>query len=388
MDRAVSAPHSPPLTQPAAPGWRDRLRSVRDRLLTSPGFQRWAVTSPLVRHFARRRARQLFDLVSGFVYSQVLLACVRLRLFERLRQGPQDAAALAHAVELPVDSARRLLHAAAALELVERGDDGRYALGVLGASVLAHPGIVAMVEHHPVLYDDLRDPVALLRGPGEGTRMSRYWAYARDGAPSGLEAQSVAEYSALMAASQPLVAGEILDAYPFARHRRLLDVGGGEGAFIGAVARRAPKLELTLFDLPAVVERARARLAREGLGQRVHLRGGSFLTDPLPAGADLVSLVRVVHDHDDNAVRALLERVRAAMDPRGTLLIAEPMAGTGASVPVGEAYFALYLLAMGSGRSRTFDELRTLLHQAGFGAVRWAGSRRPVHVSVVTARCR
>jgi demethylspheroidene O-methyltransferase len=254
--------------------------------------------------------------------------------------------------------------------------------------VLAHPGIVAMVEHHPVLYDDLRDPVALLRGRGEGTQMSRYWAYARSGGPAGLDAQAVAEYSALMAASQPLVAGEILDAYPFARHRRLLDVGGGEGAFIGAVARRAPDLELMLFDLPAVVERARARLARVGLGGRVQLSGGSFITDPLPEGADLVSLVRVVHDHDDDVVLDLFERVRRAMAPHGTLLIAEPMAGTGASVPVGEAYFAFYLLAMGSGRSRTFEELAALLRQAGFTDVRWVGARRPIHVGVVTARPR
>ncbi len=37
-----------------------------------------------------------------------------------------------------------------------------------------------------------------------------------------------------MAASQPLVADEILDAYPFARHRCLLDVGGGDGSFLAS----------------------------------------------------------------------------------------------------------------------------------------------------------
>ena len=29
-----------------------------------------------------------------------------------------------------------------------------------------------------------------------------------------------------------------------------------------------------------------------------NVRGGSFKSDPLPQGADLVSLVRLVHDHD------------------------------------------------------------------------------------------
>ena len=54
-----------------------------------------------------------------------------------------------------------------------------------------------------------------------------------------------------MSRTQPLVAEDILDAYPFARHRCLLDVGGGEGAFLAAAAKRAPHLALRLFDLPA-----------------------------------------------------------------------------------------------------------------------------------------
>ena len=67
---------------------------LRDRLLASPGFQRTAAAFPLTRPIARRRARALFDLCAGFVYSQVLLACVRLRLFDILAEGPQTVAAL------------------------------------------------------------------------------------------------------------------------------------------------------------------------------------------------------------------------------------------------------------------------------------------------------
>jgi demethylspheroidene O-methyltransferase len=63
-----------------------RLRSLRNRLLASPGFQRWAAAFPLTRPVARRHTRELFDLVAGFVYSQVLAACVALDLFEDLRR--------------------------------------------------------------------------------------------------------------------------------------------------------------------------------------------------------------------------------------------------------------------------------------------------------------
>ena len=70
-------------------GWVDRCLAWRDRLLASPLFQRRAAAFALTRPVARRHARELFDLVAGFAYSQVLLACVQLRLFDVLAEGPQ-----------------------------------------------------------------------------------------------------------------------------------------------------------------------------------------------------------------------------------------------------------------------------------------------------------
>ena len=81
---------------------------------------------------------------------------------------------------------------------------------------------------------------------------------------SALGAADVSGYSALMTATVSPVADELLDAVPLGGRRALLDVGGGEGAFVLAAARRHPQLACTLFDLPAVVERARARLEGRG----------------------------------------------------------------------------------------------------------------------------
>ena len=100
------------------------------------------------------------------------------------------------------------------------------------------------------------------------------------------------------------------------------------------------------------------KCARRGLSGRVEAVGGSFLDGDLPAGADVVSLVRVLHDHDDESALRLLARIHAASPPGATLLIAEPMAGTPGAEPVGDAYFGFYLLAMGSGRPRTSPRSR------------------------------
>ena len=375
-----------------APGLRgasllDRARDLRDRLVADPAFRRWAARFPLTRPIARRRARALFDLCAGFVYSQVLAACVRLRVFDLLSEGPQTVPAIAARTELPPEAAARLLGAAAALGLVSRRSGGRYGLGPLGAAMVGNPGLAAMVEHHAILYADLRDPVALLRGDGRGgTGLARYWPYAGDRAAAGLGAAAVAGYSALMAASQPLVAEEVLGAYDLRRHRCLLDVGGGEGGFLCAAGAAAPELRLVLFDLPAVAERGAARLAAAGLGGRASAVGGDFMADPLPGGADVVSLVRVLHDHDDGGALAVLRAARRALPPDGTLLLAEPMSGTPGAEPVGEAYFGFYLLAMGRGRPRTPGEIGALLRAAGFTGVRSRPTRTPLLTSVLTAR--
>lgn len=371
--------------RPARPGLFERLRAWREAVTANPEFRAWAARFPLTRPVARRRARDLFDLCAGFVYSQVLLACVRLKLFDILHESPATEAALAHRLAVPTDAMARLLGAAGALRLTRRQADGSWALGELGAAMIGNPGLAAMVEHHALLYADLADPVALLRRERGGNALSAYWAYAGADSPDALGADRVGEYSALMAATQPMVAAEVLAAYDFSRHQALMDVGGGEGAFLSAVAAASPRLRLMLFDLPQVALRGSARFAANGLANRAQVFGGDFSADALPQGADLISFVRVLHDHDDAVVMHLLRAARAALPRGGRVLIAEPMAGTSGAEPMGEAYFGFYLLAMGRGRPRRVEELCAMLETAGFSAIRALPTPTPLLARVIVA---
>ncbi|GEO80567.1 methyltransferase [Pararhodospirillum oryzae] len=367
----------------------DRLFALRDDVMARPGFQRWAADFLLTRPIAHHYERALFDVVAGFVHSQVLTACVRLSVFDHLAAGPLSAAELARRLDLPLDPAGRLFDAAMALRLLQARGGGRIGLGPLGAALRGNPGAVAMIAHHDLLYADLADPVALLRARPESgrTALGRYWAYARGERPAGLDDARVAPYSALMAATNALVSADVLDAFPLKGRRCLLDVGGGEGVFLAAALERAPQLEGMVFDLPPVIERARARLSAQDLMGRVRLVGGDFHADPLPPGADVITLVRVIHDHEDAAVLALLRACRAALAEGGTLLVAEPMAGApGAeSADSVAAYFLMYLLAMGSGRPRHPEDLMALLREAGFARVRKLPARRPLLVQTIAA---
>jgi demethylspheroidene O-methyltransferase len=236
-----------------------------------------------------------------------------------------------------------------------------------------------------LFYKDLLDPVALLRGDAGTTELSGYWSYARSQGPADLTEAAVDDYSELMAETQSAIAVNIVRAYDFCGHRSLLDVGGGEGEFCSVVARACPRLHVTAADLPAVARRAESRFADTGLTDRAAAWGGDFLRDSLPEGADVVTLIRVVHDHDDAAVGQILRNIRRSLAPDGVLLIAEQLAETSGAESVGDTYFGLYLLAMGSGKPRTVLQLSDLLERAGFTAAREIAMPLPLQARLLIA---
>ncbi len=358
--------------------------NLRNRILADARFQLWAATFPLTRPIAERRASALFDLSAGFVYSQVLYSVVSLGVLEAVADGARSVSELSDVLELSEASTRRLLAAAAALKLTEARGAG-YGLGPLGAALLANDAVFAMVSHHALLYRDLQDPVRLLRSHDCPTEVRSFWPYA--GPREGHESSNgVAQFTELMAVTSALLTPDILEAYPPHGHRLMMDVCGGSGSFLVGAGRLSPQLSLALFELPDVASLARTRLEDEGMSARATVFAGDVLCDALPGGADLISLVRVVHDHDDAQAVKILRKVRDALERRGTLLLAEPLAGTRGAEPMGDAYFGFYLLAMGQGQPRTAEHIFDLLRAAGFRHLATRKTRRPILTGVIVAR--
>ena len=92
-----------------------------------------------------------------------------------------------------------------------------------------------------------------------------------------------------------------------------------------------------------------------------------------------------MHDHDDEPAMKLLRNIAAALPREGRLLIAEPMAGTRSARGMGDAYFGLYLWAIGQGRPRTIEENRAMLHAAGFADIRVLPTDLPLVARVIVA---
>ena len=359
-----------------------RLRFMR--LAGSRGFQAWAARMPVLRHFVRAEGAALFDIVAGFVNSQSLVALVELRILHLLHDGAQTAAELAWRCDVPEPRMQVLLQAGAALGLLRRQKDGRFSMALRGAAMLGVPGLEAMVRHHRALYADLADPVNFWRD-GQNTELARFWPYVF-GASGAVDPDITASYSRLMADSQTLVAEDTLRMADLRGVRDLLDIGGGTGAFLCAAGMAFPALHLSLFDLPGVVTGASARLNAAGLASRSSIYAGSFRDDPLPQGADAVSLIRVLYDHDDSTVLRLLTSVHAALPPGGRIIISEPMSGGAIPDRATDVYFAIYTLAMQTGRTRTPTEIGAMLAASGFENIEKTWGYRPFITSVVTAR--
>lgn len=363
-------------------GWITR----RNRVFANPRFQHWAARLPLIRWIARSRADAAFDLLAGFAYSQVLRAYVEGGLFDILGDGPLGTGEIAPRMGLSEAATLTLLRAGRALMLSEEAAPDRWMLGEQGAVFAANAGVQAMVRHHRLLYADLADPLALLRADRrEPTGLSRFWTYAGALHGAGERGTQTAEYSELMAASQHFVADEVLASVSFRGARRLLDVGGGHGAFLKAIGTAWPHLELGLFDLPEVVATGGAVLAEAAGAHRVSVHPGNFFKDSIPQGYDMVSLIRILHDHDDAPAQSLLANIRASLAPGARLLIAEPMARIPGAEPMGEAFFGLYLWAMGSGRARSPAEITAMLKSAGFARAQVVATAQPVNASVIIA---
>ena len=379
-----------PSSLQAANTWHDRMLAWLERLYASPRLYSFSLTNPFTRWVTRRRTQKLFDLMAGFVHTQVMLGCIRLDLFKMLHQAPADLQQIAARVNMPAPVLQRLLLSAVSLGLLECRSQSRFGLGPLGVPLATHDGIAAMIEHNHLLYADMQDPVGYLNNAWQGD-MAAYWPYAHDAQAATRAAQDkFSRYSDLMAASQGFVVEEILSSYFFDEHQCVLDVGAGKGRFSCDMAAHAPHLKVKLFDLPPVLELAKNNVQQRGMSERMSFYPGSFLHDELPQGADLVTLVRVAHDHPDDVVKQLLQKIHAALPLGGVLLLAEPMAQTMSASQSGsaqaDAYFHFYLLAMGAGRLRTPEELMRLMAEAGFGQIEHLPNAMPIHAQLIVAR--
>ncbi|MBX5463608.1 MAG: methyltransferase [Steroidobacteraceae bacterium] len=185
-----------------------------------------------------------------------------------------------------------------------------------------------------------------------------------------------------MRAYSTQVAAAVIRAYDFSGCHTVLDVGGGQGAFIASLLKAYPALRGKLFDLPAALEQSRSVLEAAGVAERCEIVPGDFF-ESLPTGADAAVLGRVIHNWDDDHCVRILKNCRAALPTGGRLLIIEYVVTDDADGVAAKLFDLQMLVLFGRARERSAEEYGELLARAAFSLTRVITT--PLGISVVEA---
>lgn len=304
-------------------------------------------------------------LVMGFRTTQLLHAAAKLDIADRLKNGPRDIATLAIQTGAHPQALSRLLRALASLGFFAARTDGRFELTPLAQTLRSDaPGSVrdlALLYGDEWVWDAYGGMLySVMTGlPAfDFVHGQSLFHYMR------AHPQAAAVFDQGMTAYSEQEATAILAAYDFAEIRKLIDVGGGQGALLIALLRAYPKAQAVLFEQSDVIDRARRALEQAGVASRCALESGSFF-EALPAGGDACVLKSILHNWDDVRSKTILEKCRDAMAPAARLLIIERVVPEGNESSEAKLFDINMLVILG-GLERTEAEYRDLLDATGF----------------------
>ena len=322
-------------------------------------------------------ARQrMAHLIGGYQLSAAIGAVARLGVADALTGGPMAVPELAARVGADPLALGRVLRALQDTALFTTLEDGRIGLTPLGELLRSDvPGsagraaIASTEEWRWRAYGHLTHSV---RTGTPGFRVAHgcgLWTYL------ARHADAAAMFNESMSRVATANAAALVDTYDFSRVRRVVDVGGGHGILLGVLLQANPHLRGVVFDLPELIDAARAHLTGAGLADRCETTAGDFF-EAVPAEGDAYVLSWILHDWDDQAALRILANCRAAMPDEARLLVIEMVVPSGDephSSPDLERLVRasdLEMLAIVGGRERTAAEYRALYAEAGFELAR------------------
>lgn len=301
---------------------------------------------------------RISEIARGFQDARILLTAYELGVFAAIDVLPKTSAEVAEHCGTETRATDRLLNALCVLRLIVK-EGGRFS-NTPGASrwlVPGKPGYMAGLMH----------VVNLWRTWGTLTEAVRAGHAADLAAINDRGDEWLSAFIGAMHANAAGRAPQIVAMLDLAGVRRVLDVGGGSGAYAMAFAQASPEITAAVFDLPNVVPIARGYIAKEGLSARVETVAGDYSADELGRGYDLVFMSAIIHINSPDENRELFRKAARALAPGGRLVIQDFIVDENRTSPPGAVLFALNMLVgTRSGDTYTESEVRSWMEEAGF----------------------
>jgi O-methyltransferase domain/Dimerisation domain len=322
----------------------------------------------------------LFRMVIGYYVSRAIYVAARLGIADLLAEGRRSHDELAKATGAHADSLRRVLRLLASAGVFIEEDDGKFALTPIGACLRSDvPGSMRAAA---LLFGGITQQAwgDLLHSVETGESAFRR-VFGMDSFDYMAEhPDEAANFDAAMAGFTKHIAIAVAAAYDFSPFRRIVDVGGGNGALLAGILRANPTLTGIVFELPDVAIRTREQIHKLGLAGRCEIVGGDFFKE-VPSGGDAYLLKHVIHDWNDHRATEILRTCRRAMGAEAKLLLVEgiyPPRIDQSDESRGAAANDVNMLVCTGGRQRSEAEFRTLYDAAGFRLTRIVPTQTPV----------
>jgi (2Fe-2S) ferredoxin/predicted O-methyltransferase YrrM len=316
--------------------------------------------------------------IRGFMESRVILTALELDLFTKVGEGATAAEAAAKA---GTDSraTEMLLNALVALDLLSKHN------GTFRNTPVAARYFVAGSKDYAL--------PALMHTAHLWQRWSTLTDCVRAGSSVTYQAtpQRSEEWTQAFIAAMHRNAGErapiVVQAVGAEGVGRMLDVGGGSGAYSIAFAKANPKLRSEILDVGAVLPIAQKHIQAAGLAERIQTREGDLRRDGFGAGYDLVFASAICHMLSPEENRDLIKRCYAAAAPGGRVVVQDFVLEPDKTAPKFATLFALNMLVGTRGGSAySAEDYTAWLQEAGFQDVRRVRLPGPTNLMVGTRR--
>lgn len=338
------------------------------------------VALPLTRFvegvLLRRQVERLYLVFGGHIFFQTLRTAVQLDLFTLLaKEGPLTRQEIAKRLAVADQPARIMILGLTVVGLLRKSGQ-KYSNSHLAGILLVKDSprkITAYVElQHRAMYKGLYwmlEAVRENRNVGlkefAGDEPTLYQRLAHDPEVELIFQEAMQELSVQANA-------DLARFIDMTGVKHLVDVGGGDGTNIVAIARRWPHLRATVFDSPTVCEIARKNIAACGLSSRLDATPGECFADPFPKDADCLMFAHFFTIWSEEQDRKLFKKCYDSLPSGGQVAIFNMMQHDDESGPfsaaVGSPYFLT--LATGTGMLYTWNEYESWMRDAGFTDVR------------------
>ena len=325
---------------------------------------------------------QMYGMLNGHILAQALHVVATLRIADLVADGPKSVQELAQASSSHAPSLYRLLRMLAGAGVFAEDKSGGFSLTPLATTLRSDTP------------DSVRDWALFIAAPPVWATWGALLHTIRTGESAFEHVFGISRfqymsdhpdlarpYNSWMTKQSELHNAAVLASYDFSTHRRIVDVGGGQGATLVSILQSQPQLKGILFDVSHVVRNAAVPEAFLG---RCEIVAGDMLQS-VPAGGDAYVLKRVLMDWDDERATTTLMNCREAMRRDGKILVIEPVIPTG-NEPSMSKFLDLVMLALPGGRVRTEDEHRRLFEAAGLELTQIIATRSPLSVLVGARR--